>query len=116
MYVIDSTASGYSHIYVHTCIHVFVNVLRDRVLVLTLMLSLMVLFLVLSLMLVRTPCTERLAPSAHLLSLARVAGGPFAMSYVFECYHVAVLVQDLGMRALPGMLLDFCSQSDGADC
>ena len=54
--------------------------------------------------------------AAHLLSLARVAGGPFAMSYVFECYHVAVLVQDLGMRALPGMLLDFCSQSDGADC
>ena len=38
------------------------------------------------------------------------------MSYVFECYHVAVFVQDLGMRALPGMLLDFCSQSDGADC
>ena len=26
------------------------------------------------------------------------------MSSVFECYHVAVLVQDLGMRALPGML------------
>ena len=63
MYVIDSSASGYSHIYVHTCIHVFVNVLRDRVLVLSLMLSLMVWILVLSL-----------------------------------------------------MVVDFCSQSDGADC